>query len=334
MNVGRYSKHYKKQLVKLLNSSPAKVHIWDWQFQENESIVGTINNEPMAFNGIMPIKVWNSEETVDGFWSCDFFVSSDYRGQGFGKQLKQHLIEKSPSIVMSLGISDTALNVLTQMGWKTNTSVKSIRHLPKPRRFKDLLAMFVQTSNRLIHYKTPRRIHTDISLDSRLPNSYDVNSLWETCKHQYGSCVVRDHNYLSRRYSNFPNCNYEYIICRNKINELQGILVFRHDNVSVTLIDYLGLIENHIFKKIVKTLKRNFSHSIIKTRCSNEVLLSSLLSEGFYITRTQTRFAILDKRNSNSYLKNWFLMPGDSDGDILENAETIYATSTGVKDEQ
>lgn len=329
-----YTPSMKEELLSLLHASPYKGVIWEWQFEQSpfstafDPIIFTEHGRIIGFNGVMPIHLQYLGEERTGLWSCDFYIDERFRGQGLGKRIKQVLLTHSP-IIMSFGVSDDAARVLAKMGWRLSPEVHTYRQTARPRTPRDWGLWVLQLINRVKGLSASTAYKGHIQCVSHLPDAEEVDALWQTVRSGYAKAVVRSFAYLHWKYQRHPLGQYVYWCARSQEGRLEGVLVTRvHDNL-VRLVDYLGPSKNYALKRglIRRILREKSGQSAIMTT-SDEELGRALCDLGGFRARTQPRFFVHSSVAGDTEPEcHWFLMSGDSDGEILTAAAEATAQS-------
>jgi GNAT superfamily N-acetyltransferase len=332
MQVVPYEIEYRRQVLDFFHDVPFKPDIWEWQFEENpqglsfEPVVVVQDGRVVGFNGVMPAEVKYGEHYLDALWSCDFYVDERCRGQGVGKKIKEHLIKQSP-LIMSFGVSPSAAHVLQSMGWRRSRGVYDYRMLRRPKNFREGLLSGLQRINRLPAVFDPF-YSGSLRWSDTLPVKEEVDLLWDNVKDTYEKVCVRNFDYLNWKYSEHPLAAYEFLIARDSEGKLEGLLVVRAFDMFVRIIDYLGPASGFALKKnMVRETCKAFSESErFSCTTSDPELGKVLYHSGFFRARTQPSFfARSNLEGDNNCESGWFLMTGDSDGELLAAAAANYS---------
>jgi len=325
-----YTPVYKQSVINLLDSKPTKYRIWDWQFADNDHsgifdpvILVDRWGTVVGFNGTMPVRIKYNDEIVKGLWSCDFIVDHRYHGRGFGRVIKQELHTRAP-LIMALGISDMAAPVLLRMGWQKNNIVDSFRKLNRISDVKSALISVLQSINRLnsSHRSGQKHIY-NLTISNQLPDSAEVDRLWRRISGSYKKIVVRDYAYLHWRYERHPLVSYRYISAWHD-SVLAAMIVVRITDSTAYLVDYAGPAVDYGIKAALleKFLTTNTSVDSLSCSTSDAEWKQLLYDYGFYRQHAKQRFYIHSAQEMRlDSLSDWFIMGGDSDGDILRASE-------------
>ena len=322
-----YDSVHKSDLMKVMGSKPFKKKLWDWQFHEARNsddikplVVLNDKNEVVGFNGVMPIKVKYYNKTIDSIWSCDFFLSKECRGKGFGKQVKSVLREKS-DLIMSFGISAMASPVLLRMGWKENGEVRAYARINKVGTFKQRIKRLLQAYNSVVNYKFNSHIVPQFELSKRLPQEEDVNSLWRKCSLNYKKIIVRDFNYLNWKYQRHPLCDYQFLNVKVD-GQLAAIAILREGDDYIQIVDYIGPLNAQALKSaIIRYICNKYhNYNVLKCVTSDAELQKALKVNKFIKERTKPKFYIYSNLSDDDAIGDWFIMGGDSDADLLNAA--------------
>ena len=315
-------------LSHLLGADDIKEKLWRWQFSGGEgyhsSLTIQYDGKLVGFNGLMPTRFWNAGEESLMYWSCDFIVRPEYRGQGVGVGLKRELIKRyCDNPIASFGISDSAFPLLLSHGWKQGIRAGEYRWQKKTVNLRGAIKLFIQFVNKSIgstvEIFSDRNQDFNSSISMNLPKSTLIDSLWHESKVGYSCIVTRDYKYLDWKYQQHPLAasHYQYLCVRNSANNLQAILILRREGECLYIVDYLGPAKNYSLKRyILKSVFQNYSEvlSISMVSTDPEWLAVSKYC-GFHATRNFRRFVVRDHHSNCS--DNWFLMRGDSDGELL-----------------
>lgn len=326
MHLKAYEGTDRKNILKLLGNEPFKDAIWEWQFEQNpflipfDPVLIANGDRLVGFNGTMPVTVKYGKEEVQALWSCDFHVDTGQRGKGLGKQIKSYLIAKSP-LIMSFGVSPMATHVLERMGWRQSPDVFSYRlqhRLSSPR---DWAIAGLQLINRLKPWAGRNGNYAGrIELSSSLPSSDQIDGLWSKVAPGYTKIVHRSYAYLNWRYQKHPLAKYQFLIARGAQGNVEGIIVVCQHESAVRLVDYLGPAQDGALKgALIQQCKRCFpkAQSFVVTTTDQE-LGKALCQQGFYRARTRPSFYVRSSINGDTDCeRGWFLMSGDSDGEML-----------------
>ena len=322
-------------LIDKLPFPNCKGRLWDWQFSgsglsgKNQSLVLVVDNTICGFNGVMPVNAYVNGEATRLFWSCDFALEACYRGRGFGRALKHHLknLHKN-EMIASLGISDSAYQLLLTMGWVSSTVVKEFRREKFIPSLKGVVKCLIQNWNYIFYGAISvltycKRGGGEVSEQAQLPIAEEVDALWDKSKCQYEAIIARNYQYLSWKYTQHPlaSSRYRYFLWRDRYGYLQSILIVREYDGGVDIVDYLGYKKDYQGKrKLIKFVLKSFSNKkIFRVLCSDLELQNVLRSCGFYRPNNNQRFVVWDKAGNASKL-DWFIMAGDSDGELLAAA--------------
>lgn len=276
----------------------------------------------VGFNGVMPVDVLYNNSQRPVLWSCDFYVDRACRGKGLGRMLKNALHEKS-DIIMSFGISKMAAPVLLKMGWHSSDEVCVFRKYRSVNSPRHALVSLLQQYNAIRGSITRRRgLDLECRLCNSLPELASVNALWESAGQGYRKIVVRNHAYLHWRYECHPLARYRFIQVFDK-GELRAIGVLRQGRGSVQLVDMLACVDDRSARNAIVAAMLDLDSECTGFACStSDPLLSSCLqNHGFFKARRKPRFFVRSADTADADCeRGWFIMGGDSDGDLLAAA--------------
>lgn len=335
---------YRDGVLRLFRDVPYKAELWQWQFESNPfglpfTPVVLVDSEDrvVGFNGVMAVRAADRGEDERVIWSCDFYLTEQWRGQGLGSAIKHELHRVAP-VIMAFGISNRASDVLRHLGWVPNETVRSYRMLRRRKGLRSWLLSALQWLNRLkwVFSAVPDISGLSTKVCSSLPMREQVDALWERCSPGYGRIVRRDFAYLDWRYQRHPLGRYGFV-CAWVGEELAAILITRFSRGTLRIVDYCGPAHNQSLKRtLVRAALRHWPHAgQVVSVTSDSELAKTFLTEGFVQLMGRPRFYIYepDKERSGQ-LSAWFIMAGDSDGEFLQAASDFYNTETvpGVSD--
>ncbi|MCW8931850.1 MAG: hypothetical protein OQL19_16655 [Gammaproteobacteria bacterium] len=334
LNFSAYNNQHKAKVIQLLGGSKFKRKLWDWQFLDKSRpkwdpvIVTNSEGELLGFNAVMPVTVRFDNKNIEAAWSCDFIVDSVCRGMGIGQKIKVQL-HQHYSLLFALGISDQAVRVLKKMGWRSNTRVISYRKRKQSTDIKGFVVRIIQLYNqfRLVLSNasdSEQEYYTDYRLSSQLPEKKQVEQLLASILEGYDRTVIRDYEYLSWRYKHHPSACYNFISLWNN-DSLIAIGVIRNQKNQSVLVDYIGPVSSFNLKLKLIEAWHDYSSAYAYMSCtsSDETLGEALIKSGFRATQKQRFYVYGDKQDC---AENWFIMGGDSDGDILLAAQGVNLT--------
>ena len=318
----------RNSIVRLLGQQLFKETTWDWQFgrvpDRVQPVTAYFDDEVVGFNGTMPVVVLIDGERVPAVWSCDFVVASQYRRMGVGSAVKSELDRRS-GFLMTLGTSEAAAHVLLRSGWQQGSGPSRYRKLRFANGYRSWPRALLQLPGQLLGQPgrlLANRITTTIS--DVLPDNRALDRLWKEVESTYRRCVVRDSEYLTWRYGSHPIADYQYI-CAWKDDELTGLAVIRKSSLRAFLVDYVGPGTDVSLKRALVSGFLEACDECIEIECttSDRELISILLMSGF-LPYSALRFFV--RVNSASKPRSpsdgWFLMGGDSDGELLDAARS------------
>lgn len=324
-----YEPSHQPAVLSFFDDVPFKQELWHWQFEASPGALSAGFNPVVmedehgivGFNGVMPVAVKFGDETLDALWSCDFYVAARARGQGIGQAIKRELIEKVP-VVMSFGVSRQAAIVLAKMGWVLSPDVQAYRKISSSRSLKQCVLRCIQFANRIL---SPVRdtYSGKVDITWALPASDEVDRLWESCAASYEKAVHRHYDYLDWRYQKHPMARYQFMVARSGEGKLDAILVIREHQGVLRIVDYVGPGEAAgLMKALVQEVDHQYSSAHLRLVTTSERTLGRVLrSQGY--CKGRARPALYVRANlagTRAPETGWFVMAGDSDGEILRAA--------------
>jgi len=159
-----------------------------------------------------------------------------------------------------------------------------------------------------------------------LPPREELDDLWGRCSPGYDCCVTRDSAYLSWRYAGHPLAKYSFIEARLD-GKLEGLAVFRAGSERATLVDYVGPRDSQTLKRSLVRAFRDACPQAATFECTttDQGLRDALARSGFLLGGTgRLRFFVRTTApDTNVPSAGWFLMGGDSDGEMLAAAAML-----------
>lgn len=322
-----YSAQIRAGVLALLETVPYKGLIWQWQFEQNpfcETFHPVVfvdeHDRVIGFNGIVPVKAAHYGKPMDTVWSCDFFVASDYRGKGLGSRIKKELNQRADTI-MTFGVSEKAEKVLTHLGWQRNDAIFSYRLLRRFDSYRALILGGVQLLNWLKGRRRPETNRFRIFTHSRLPAREVVDRLWAHSQDAYEKVVSREFAYLDWKYQHHPLARYSFVSAWEE-DVLAGLMVTRFHRNQLKVVDYCGPAHASSLKaELIAYIRHQWRHAEQISLVTSDLEMGRCLcDQGFFRARTQPRFFARSNTNDENPAKGWFVMAGDSDGELLAAA--------------
>ena len=119
-----------------------------------------------------------------------------------------------------------------------------------------------------------------------------------------------------------PVAQYQFLTLKED-GRLVGIATLRESGSTLRLVDYVGVLDRPlVLADLIRAMERYFlqAHREVCTT-SSPALQAALLGCGFLRTRARPRFYVRSSLESDRNCEaGWFIMSGDSDGDLLEAA--------------
>lgn len=329
---------HRPQVLALFSDVPFKGAIWEYQFLNNpgatlhgfQPVVAEDGGRVVGFNGVVPVSiVWNGKP-IEALWSCDFKVSAELRGQGVGRLIKEDLAKKSP-VLMAFGISPVASMVLQRMGWHANQDVHFLKKIRRPRSLRDVALTVFQFLSAALNWSYGGGRLTTLRKE-RLPGNGEIDDLWIKVQAGYNKVVMRNGAYMDWRYQQNPFGTYRFIEVRGENGQLEAIGVVRASGGQVRLVDYVGPASNLAVKRaLVKAMLEYWQGAIAFSAMTSDSELKRVMkSLGFYQGREQPRFyvwasnTVFEPTVCERSAQGWFVMGGDSDGDLLQAARESW----------
>jgi GNAT superfamily N-acetyltransferase len=303
-----------------------KEAIFDWQFGANPHgngsspfLVGTVNGEVAALNGFMPVKIRYGGQPMTACWSCDTYVSSKFRGHGLGTQLISRVSQHAP-LMLGFGISDMSDPIFAKAAWSLNSDNRMLFFHACESGPKGIIQNLRSTFARFPHvYRTNR---TPLAVTRHDEDFGDeVDELWRRSAPGYGNTIERDAAYLNWKYRKHPLNRYRWYAVRMD-GQLRGLLVARHSRTTSALVDYSGPTDDiDLMRALVSIAVADLiALATVRVQCetTHPMLLLALGQCGFVRSRYRSRFRVRSNLPGEGNAKReWFLMSGDSDGDML-----------------
>lgn len=326
----------RSEVIKLLSAGRPpdylsfKSAIFDWQFHQNPHsdgrspfLVGVIDDGTddgplVALNGFMPTRIRFQHHPMLASWSCDMYVSTNHRGQGFGKELTQRVSNAAP-VMLAYGISDMSDPIFHKYDWLLHPHVALLfYHVAEG----GLTGRLKNLGSRLTRrgHGHPGPSSREISCADNEPFSAEVNELWHERRSGYASAVERDAAYLNWKYYLHPLHRYITYSARSH-GRLQGLLIARHSPEESVIADYCGPAEDAVLMSdLANAAVRDLAHrKTLRIRCetTHPPMIDALHRAGFLASRHASRFRVRSNIPALDALRGWFLMTGDSDNDML-----------------
>ncbi|MDB4954917.1 MAG: hypothetical protein JWO36_2486 [Myxococcales bacterium] len=306
-----------------------KSMIFDWQFKCNPHddgrspfLVGALDDETIvALNGYMPARIKFQGRPIHSCWSCDTYVSPSFRGRGFGKELVSRVSAAAP-VMLGYGISDMSDPIFDKYDWLLHPHIDLLFfHVAE----KGLAGRVKNLGSRLTRKRNGSAgSSSTVSHEEGQWFSGEVDALWTESRAGYFSTVERDAAYLNWKYQQHPLNRYTSYSLRSNAR-LRGVLIARHDPEESVIVDYCGPADDvRAMCELASAAVEDLSHRATKRiRCetTHPAMIEALKRAGFISSRYTSRFRVRSNESAIDPLKDWFLMPGDSDNDMLSQIE-------------
>ena len=305
-----------------------KEAIFDWQFGANPHedgsspfLVGTVEGEVVALTGFMPVKIRCDGRLLRACWSCDTYVSSKFRGQGFGKQLIARVSEHAP-IMLAFGISDMSDPIFAKARWRLSRDNRMLFFHVGESGPKGIIQNTRTALARLVHaYGAGHRSLPVTRHDEDFGD--EVDELWQRSAPSHSNTVERDSAFLNWKYRQHPLNRYTWYAVRES-GQLRGLVVARHGHAASSVVDYCGPADDiDLMRSLASAATADLiALGTVRVQCetTHPALLAALGQCGFVSSRYRSRFRIRTNPPYDRTMQHgWFLMPGDSDGDMLGN---------------
>jgi GNAT superfamily N-acetyltransferase len=314
-------------LSRLLGTSAFKKLIWAWQFGRSPDratpVTAYIGGELVGFNGLMAVEVHVDGRYIPAAWSCDFIVSPEHRRHGVGRAIKQEL-DRRCSFLMTLGTSEAAAKVLGASGWQQGEGPRTYTRIHRARSNRERARKLIQWVSSIAPPRRQSLAGFDIKLTDDLPGDNELDRLWASVSAGYVRCVVRDAHYLRWRYAGHPLGRYRFVQSRQN-GELVALAVVSISPERALLVDYLGPIAAVDAKRglVSAYLEMASGSRVAECTTSDRELRAVLREAGFLPTGSSPLRFFVRATSANpppEPARGWFLMGGDSDGEILSAA--------------
>jgi GNAT superfamily N-acetyltransferase len=302
-----------------------KEAVFDWQFFGNPEskdrspfVVGTLGDEIVAVNGILPVSIRFGGERLVASWSLDTYVSADHRGRGFGKALIARVSSAAP-VMLGFGISDMSDPILAKAGWTLDASMATMFYHANEIGLKGFAKNLLTRSSRTLRSRKASAL-SDIRLEPA-PPAHELDALWSRVASQFPNAVERSAKYLTWHYRDAPVLRYRWVTARRD-GELCGVLITRHHEHESVVVDYLGPLDDPaLIGSLIEVGCADLVASATRrVRCETNAsaILEELAGLGFMKYRTASRFRVrANVARPPATSPAWFVMAGDSDGDLL-----------------
>ena len=273
----------------------------------------------VGFHGYMPAELQYNGTDAKAVWGCDFIVSPECRGKGYGRTF-HHVLEGLAPVVLVLGSSDASYRMQHRMGFAVNTDIETFFYTNRRNTPRDLAKHILQccVMMRCIGKRcSSGDLEAGIVDASSAP--HEIDQLWRKVEGGYAKIVKRTYSYIKWKYGSHPLNRYSCIVVTSK-GELVGIGIFRKDAQVSTLADYVGpAAAIHIKELIVKVFKDQCSHShLLECTCTDEEFKTALEHFGFRRYKCRPKFTVLSNIEGDmDPEKRWFIMTGDADNDNI-----------------
>jgi GNAT superfamily N-acetyltransferase len=301
-----------------------KQAVFDWQFLANPQaagrspfIVGTVGEDIVAVNGLVPVSARAGGKPVAACWSLDTYVSGRHRGRGFGKSLLEQVTARAP-VMLGFGISDMSDPIFAKLGWQLDTTMAAMFFHANEPGLKGVPKNLLTRLSRALHKR--RGCAAEFAVESSVPMA-ELETLWASVLGHYPNAVERNGAYLTWRYHQAPVLQYRWVSARQD-DELRAVLITRHHALESVVADYVGpLDEPGLLRGLVDFACRDLVRlgtRRIRCEANHPAVLGALTAAGFRAYRTANRFRVHAQAGTAlAPSAHWFVMTGDSDNDLL-----------------
>lgn len=299
--------------------------VFDWQFLANPHaagrspfIVGTIGDDIVAINGLVPVSARAGGEPVAACWSLDTYLCSDHRGRGFGKSLLERVTAHAP-VMLGFGISDMSDPIFAKLGWQQDATMAAMFFHADEVGLKGFSKNLSTRFSRSLRARRGR-CAAEFAVERPVPMA-ELATLWTGVLSHYPNAVERNGAYLTWRYRDAPVLRYRWVAARHN-DELRALLITRHHPVESVLADYVGpLDEPDLLLALVDFACSDLAEMgtrRIRCEANHPAVLRALGSAGFRRYHTAGRFRVHAQAGTAwTPSAHWFVMTGDSDNDLL-----------------
>lgn len=302
-----------------------KLAVFDWQFFANPRavgrspfIVGTVGDDIVAINGLMPVSARAGGQPLAANWSLDTYVSGNYRGRGFGKSLIERVTASAP-VMLGFGISDMSDPIFEKFKWRLDTTMATMFFHANEVGLKGFSKNLLTKCSRSFRFQKGRpaaRFALEVA-----PALAELDKLWRDVLPHYPTAVERDGAYLTWRYRDAPVLRYRWAAAREN-GQLRALLITRHDPVESVVVDYVGPLDEPalMLNLIDFACSELVEMGTRRIRCeaNHPELLKALGSAGFRRYHTPGRFRVHAQPGvALGPSAQWFVMTGDSDNDLF-----------------
>lgn len=322
-----FTSDLKAQVFQLLENQPDKRDLWDWQYNGNpratngsSGVVLLIDGKVAGFKGSMHARLKIGTSFVDALWNIDTYVQPALRGKGLGRELMKHAETIGP-VVLAFGISEMQLPIYEKReGWVRNREAQEFFFQNRLYSSKDLLKIVIQSCS-VRRKSRPSTCYSIVNVPAReIP--MDSDQIWERVQFEYDKIVVRDYEYLKWKYSDHPNQPYRALLAYGS-DKLIAIAIYRSSAQTGRFVDYIGPardagLKEQLIASFMAACKDSAKLNIITT---DKELKEALKRYGFRKYGDGPAFWVYANIPAQHCKEGWFLMAGDSDGDLIDAME-------------
>lgn len=309
--------------------------LFDWQFHANPAsafrpafIVGELDGEPVAINGLMPVRARVGGQPTTVCWALDVFVSERHRGKGLGRALIGQ-VSASASVMLVYGISDMSDPIFERQAWVLDASMQThFLHLGEP----GWRGRLKNARSWLGRMWRARGGMGDVMATTRhVPTDDALQALWLRVADQFPNAVERNARYLAWRYKGAPLLTYRWTQAHHE-GQLAGVMVWRRAAGESVLVDYLGPLDQpQVLRALIRATVRDLASGDgtrrIRCECNHPQVKKALLAEGFRAYRNPGRFRVRVNASESpghpTPTGPWFIFTGDSDNDLLDLTQPL-----------
>ncbi len=317
-------------ILALFPKVPVKDRLWQWQYYQNPlgsplegSVVLCDSDRIIGFNGALPVHVQCQGTLVKAYWSVDSVILPEYRGLGLGVVLKNGF-EQSHPILMALGSSPRMLAIYRRRNWQRSPWVSEYFFQCHGRNLREFGKEILQWCRQSRHIAN----HSHrVSVVPVTEVATLAGQLWERVAVDYPNAVCRTEDYIRWKYVSHPLARYEAIRVDDWDGNLRAMGVVRSGRETTRLVDYVGPKCSPAEKDAIVSQLLTYGLRSRRIHCltTDAEFKRSLESCGFLRWREASSLSVLQRPAADLAPKDWFVMTGDSDGDLLDAAAEAMA---------
>ena len=296
--------------------------LWPWQFAHNPHgdgrarfIAAVRGAEVVGVNGVMPVRARVGNALVSGAWKLDLAVLPRARRLGLAAEIVSR-IPRLADVSVVFGSAPASVRILRRLGWRPGAAVGAWSLPLRVRAPRDVLRV-VRSAAIGALYRVSGATAFDVCV-GEWPTDQALDALWASVRAGYACAVERDARYLRWKYRHHPALAY-LPVSAWRGGRLAGLFIARPAPDLAVVADWVGPsgdmdLLTTLLREVVRSLDDRGARSVYLETSAPAIALACR-ELGFGAVDGPPLMHVWP--GSARVEGPWFVMTGDSDGDLL-----------------